>query len=319
MLSAAPTAAEASELSAAVVVCTARRERLPLLRACVAALLAGERRPDELIVVVDSNPVLYAELARTLPAPARLLTTERQGLSGARNVGIAATHADVVAFIDDDASADRRWLATILEAFAADGRTLAVGGPVLPRWGGERRWMCDQLLWVVGCTYDGHREDAGAIRNPIGANMAFRRRELVELGGFATGFGKRGEALATCDETELGLRVARVHGPERIRYLPVARVEHFVPPARVSWRHLARRSFAEGLAKGRLARIYERPALGVERRYARTLLRSTVPRMLLASVRGADSRALGGAFAILTSLALAAAGVAAERVAGRSR
>lgn len=299
-----------SELTAAVVVCTSSDERLALLRACVAALLTAERAPDELIVVVDNNQSLHSELTGLLPAPVRLLSTKQQGLSGARNTGLEVARSSVVAFVDDDAAVDASWLQAIVDAFA-DRHTLAVGGPVVPRFDGDRKWMCDALLWVVGCTYSGHREDAGPIRNPIGCNMAFRRRELIAAGGFATGFGKRGNALETCDETELGLRIARLHGPGRIRYVPDARVQHAVPQCRVSWRHLLRRSLAEGLAKGRLQRIYTSPAVKPERRYVRLLITGTIPELLFEGLRGRDRQAVASAAAIVASLFITAVGFAA--------
>jgi GT2 family glycosyltransferase len=264
--------------------------------------LVGSHPPDELFVVVNTNLPLSVELARSLPREVRLLHCRRPGLSEARNVGIAAASADVVAFVDDDATVDQDWLSAVVTAFEHDERILGVGGQVIPAWGADRRWMPDELLWVVGCTYSGHREDAGPIRNPVGCNMAFRRRELIAVGNFATTFGKRGTALATCDETELGLRVEQLHGPGRICYLPQARVQHFVPPTRISWRLLVRRSLSEGLAKGRLHRLYRRPALGVERRYARLLLTERVPRLIVESVRRRDSDPALGAAAILASL-----------------
>jgi glycosyltransferase involved in cell wall biosynthesis len=299
------------ELSAAVVVCTSSHERAPLLRACVDSLLDGERQADELMVVVDSNPSLARELSTTLPRHVRVLECGQQGLSAARNVGIAAACSDVVAFLDDDATADRRWLDSLMEAFAADGRLLGLGGPVLPTWAAKRKWMPDELLWVVGCTYRGHRRDAGPMRNPIGCNMAFRRRDLIVLGSFAPSFGKRGNALATCDETELALRLERTHGPDRIRFIPDARVHHLVPETRVSWRLLVRRSVSEGLAKGRLQRLYSRPALGPERSYARLLLAEAVPRLLLDGVRQRDRDSVLGAVAIVASLTITGAAFAA--------
>jgi glycosyltransferase involved in cell wall biosynthesis len=289
-------------LTACVVVCTATHERATLLRACLDSLLAGVRVPDELLVVVDGNPSLRAELAASLPASVRLLETERRGLSEARNVGIRAATADVIAFVDDDAAPRPEWLSSLMDAFAADDDVLGLGGPVEPDWGAERRWLRDELLWIVGCTYRGHREDAGPIRNPIGCNMAFRRRELVAVGSFATQFGKRGNALETCDETELSLRIERAHGPGRIRYVPAARVRHFVPATRISWRLLVRRSLSEGLAKGRLRRLYLQPALGPERTYARRLVVEAVPRLLFDGLRRRDGRAVMGAVAILLSL-----------------
>ncbi len=293
-----------SEVTAAVVVCTSTHERAPLLRACVDSLVGGQRKPDELIVVVDSNPELRSELVASLPESVHLLESGRQGLSEARNVGIAACDSDVVAFVDDDAAVGPRWLSTLLEAFDSDEALLGAGGPVVPRWGGERRWLRDELLWVVGCTYSGHREDAGPIRNPIGCNMAFRRRELIAAGSFATNFGKCGNALETCDETELSLRIEHLHGPNRIRYVPEAQVQHFVPRNRISWRLVVRRSLSEGLAKGRLHYLYKRPALGPERDYARLLVTKTVPRLLLDGVREGDRRSALGAAAITVSLLL---------------
>jgi glucosyl-dolichyl phosphate glucuronosyltransferase len=292
-------------MTAAVVVCTASRERAGLVRACVESLLAGARPPDEIVVVVDGNASLEAELADALPAAVRVIGTNGGGLSKARNVGIRAAESDVVAFVDDDATVDRRWLAQLLRVLADDD-LLGVGGPVLPRWGADRQWLSDELLWVVGCTYRGHREEPGPIRNPIGCNMAFRRRELVSVGGFATGFGKRGNALETCDETELSLRLGRAYGHGRIHYAPAAVVHHFVPPARVSWRLLVRRSLSEGLSKGRLHHLYGPSALGVESTFVRRLLGRALPRLLVAGVVKRDASAIASAAAVVLSLSITA-------------
>jgi glucosyl-dolichyl phosphate glucuronosyltransferase len=304
-------------LSVAVVVCTASRERRGLLLECVESIQSGERRPEELFVVVDRNHALADDLATGLPPPARVLESGRGGLSHARNTGISAARSDLVAFVDDDVIVDREWLARLVEAFEADEGVLGAGGPIEPRWGAERRWLCDELLWVVGCTYAGHREDAGPIRNPIGANMAFRRGELVSLGGFAAGFGKRGRTLGTCEETELSLRLERAAGPGRIRYVPAARVRHFVPPARISWRLLLRRSVSEGLSKGRLGRMYSAPALGTEGRYVRGLLLSAMPGLLIRGLRSRDITQLAGAVAVVVSLVLSGAAFVAGSVATR--
>jgi GT2 family glycosyltransferase len=306
-------------LSTSVVVCIAAQERLPLLRKCVDSLLAGERPPDEILVVVDQNPLLAAELEGSLPARARLLRTQRQGNSEGRNVGIRAATSDVVAFVDDDATVEPGWLSSLMEPFASD-QVLGVGGPVVPAWGADRGWLPDELLWVVGCTYRGHREDPGPIRNPIGCNMAFRRRELAAVGGFATEFGKRGNALVICDETEIGLRFERAHGPDRIRYVPAARVRHYVPAARLGWRTFVKRCLAEGLSKGRLHRIYRGAAVRAERGYVRRLLVNAIPRLLVAGIRRRDRRALQGAAAILASLSITGAAFVAGAVrAGRGQ
>jgi glycosyltransferase involved in cell wall biosynthesis len=254
------------------------------------------------LVVVDGNPALEVSVAGWLPPRARLLHTERRGNSEARNVGLLAASSDTVAFVDDDATVERDWLAELMQPFEESHRVLGAGGAVLPRWAGDRRWLPDELLWVVGCTYRGHRENPGPLRNPIGCNMAFRRRELLDIGGFSTEFGKRGNALVICDDTEVGLRLARAYGPGRIQYVPSARVNHFVPTARIGWKVLALRCTSEGLSKGRLQQLYPGAAVSAERSYLRRLLTEALPRLLLGGLTTRNIRSMQGAAAILFSV-----------------
>jgi glycosyltransferase involved in cell wall biosynthesis len=50
----------------------------------------------------------------------RYLSTSRMGTSAARNLGIAASHGDLIAFTDDDVEASPDWLALIVDEFTAD-------------------------------------------------------------------------------------------------------------------------------------------------------------------------------------------------------
>jgi GT2 family glycosyltransferase len=296
-----------TDLSAAVVVCVASNEREQMLRACVDSLLGGTRPPDELIVVVDQNPELHATLSATLPFGVQVLTTPRQGNSEGRNVGIRAATSDVVAFVDDDAAVEPEWLERLLGAFVAQPGLVGAGGAVIPRFMGDRRWLPDELLWVVGCTYAGHRTDPGPIRNPIGCNMAYRRDALLEVGTFATEYGKQGDKLVICDETELCLRLEGRFGPGRITFVPSARVLHNVPPSRITWPHLYRRSLMEGLSKARLRRTYADRALASERGYVRRLLLRTVPGLAIGGVLRRDVQAVLGAGAVLLTLSVTTA------------
>jgi GT2 family glycosyltransferase len=303
-------------LSVSVVVPTASHEREPLLHACVASLLQGGRVPDELFVVVDHNPQLEAKLADSLPAEIGLLRSERPGSSGSKNTGIRVASSDIVAFVDDDATVEPDWLCSLVEPLEASDELIGVGGAVVPAWGTDGRSLPDELLWLVGCTYRGHRQDAGPIRNPIGCNMAFRRRELLALGSFAAEFGRPRNVY--CDETELGLRLERTHGPGRIRYVPAARVHHHIPERRLGWRVLIARCVREGLSKGRLHRLYHGAALASERGYVRRVLLDAVPRLLVRGIHGRDRRSmLNGAMILVALLVTAAAFVVGVATAGR--
>jgi GT2 family glycosyltransferase len=307
-----------SGLSAAVVVCAASAEREPLLRACMHSLLGGVRVPDEILVVVDQNPALEASVASWLAPATRLLRSTSSGISASRNAGLRAATSDVVAFVDDDAVAEPDWLLRVMQPFEESGDVLGAGGAVVPEWERDAGWLPDELLWVVGCTYLGHRESAGPTRNPIGCNMAFRRRELTALGGFSPAFGKRGATLRTCDETEVCLRLERIHGRGRIRCVPAARVRHHIPAARLGWKTLVMRSVSEGLSKGRLRRVYGRPALDAERAYALKLLTHGVPRLLHRGALQRDGRSVMGAAAIVLTLGVTGASyLGGELMAGR--
>lgn len=287
--------------TAAVVVCVASDQREGMLRACVDSLLAGTRVPDELFVVVDQNPGLQERLA-SLPDAVQLMSTPRQGNSEGRNVGIRSATSDVVAFVDDDAAVEPAWLERMMDVFEADDELVGAGGAVVPKFLEGRRWLPDELLWVVGCTYAGHRTDAGPIRNPIGCNMAYRREALLQVGAFATEYGKQGDKLVICDETELCLRLEGAFGEGRITFVPDARVLHNVPPTRITWHGLYRRCLAEGLSKGRLRRRYRDRALASERGYVQRLVLRTVPAMALGGALRRDSQQVLGAAAIVMTL-----------------
>jgi GT2 family glycosyltransferase len=302
---------QSETLSVGVVICTATYEREPVLRRSVAALLGARRAPEEVIVVVDRNPALARHLAATLPGGVQVRTTQGAGGNSAgRNVGIAAARTDVVAFVDDDGVADAHWLERLMAAFEAQPGLVGAGGQVVPHWEGDASWLPEELLWVAGCTYAGHRRDAGPIRNPIGCNMAFRRVALLVVGGFATEFGKNGGAFAICDETELCLRLAERFGEDRIVYVPAAAVVHHVSASRLTARGLVHRALSEGLSKGRLHRRYRDRALAAETGYVRRLLLRTVPGLLLRAVRHGDRAAARGAAAVVVTLAVTAASFA---------
>ncbi|MEY9967929.1 glycosyltransferase involved in cell wall biosynthesis [Streptacidiphilus sp. MAP12-16] len=268
-----------------VVICAYTTDRWDDLSAAIESVQAQREPVDELLLVVDHCPELAAR-ARAEMCGVRIVTNrERQGLSGARNSGVDVACGDVVAFLDDDAVADPDWSGRLLSGYR-DPRVLGVGGLVRPWWEtGRPAWFPPEFDWVVGCSYRGLPQHRSAVRNFIGANMSFRRSELLAVGGFRTDLGRVGSRPLGCEETELCLRVS-AHNPDGVLlYEPTAAVRHHVPRARTSWAYFRSRCFAEGLSKAAVARhAGAGPALASERTY----LRSTIPHAL---ARGLRSRA----------------------------
>jgi hypothetical protein len=151
--------------------------------------------------------------------------------------------------------------------------------------------------------------------------MSFRREALAAAGAFREDLGRRGADPLGCEETELAIRVLRTHPGGTILYVPTARVEHFVPPERATWRYFRRRCFGEGRSKALVAdRVGPADALAVEARYATRTLPAGVLRGLRDAACGQPA-GLGRAAAIVAGLAVTAAGFAlgtAERRRGDS-
>jgi GT2 family glycosyltransferase len=267
---------EASD--ADVVVCAFAWGRFGRTVAAVESALSQEPGPAEVIVVVDHNPALLAALRERLPGQVRLVSTVGPpGLGASWNTGVGCGTAPVIAFLDDDAVAEPGWLAALVRPFH-DPAVLATGGVAKPIWTGTRpRWLGDEWLWVVGCTYAGMPR-AGAVRNVLGCNMAFRADVLSELGGFKLGIGRLGHLPLGGGETELCIR-ARQRWPDRsVLAVEDAVVHHHVTRARQTTGYFVRRCFYEGVSKALIRRLTGPDAIQIERAYVRTTLLQAVQR-----------------------------------------
>jgi len=210
-------------------------------------------RGDYEIMVVDNASTdatkeIVLRLMSEIPN-LRYAYSEKPGLSNARNRGIAEAAAPVVAFLDDDALADRGWLSAILDSFKSEPPPACVGGPVEP-W-----WEIPQPGWfpvsLVGC----HNRFYGAVAHPyrypaeqpIGCNMAFLKERVVGIGGFSADLQKYN------DETELISRIVRAGGA--IFYEPRARVRHLVAKERLGLGWQIKRHYEEGKSLAGMATL----------------------------------------------------------------
>jgi hypothetical protein len=126
-----PELAEHPKVS--VVVCAFNAETT--MAACLASLRALRYPAFEVIVVNDGSTDQTGAIAEQFEG-VHVIHQENKGLSAARNVGIAASAGEIVAFTDSDCVVDPDWLHHLVAAFLSSGLP-AVGGPNLPppdRW-----------------------------------------------------------------------------------------------------------------------------------------------------------------------------------------
>jgi O-antigen biosynthesis protein len=220
--------------SGAVILSTTGGDREQLER-CLASLRRQSHEDFE-VLVVDNRPVrkgtraLVDELAAE-DGRVRYVAEPRAGLSVARNRGLTATDADFVAFTDDDVVVDPHWLDWLLGPFA-DPTVAATCGMVLPfELETEAQKRFERYLGfsrgVERREHDlGTGHAAGIPCYPFladvfgsGNSMAFRRRELLESGGFDPALGAGSPSYAG-EETDAFSRAILRGG--RIVYEPRA-------------------------------------------------------------------------------------------------
>lgn len=129
------------------------------LAAAVESALAGDRKPDELIVVHD-GPGGEPDLAGALRGAGvgyRYIRGDRPSLPRSRNLGIDAASGDVIVFGEDDLAFPPEYFARVEALYAADaeeqvggiGAVIREPGPrrlprraweLLARWLGEGSW-----------------------------------------------------------------------------------------------------------------------------------------------------------------------------------
>ncbi|MET8571392.1 glycosyltransferase family 2 protein [Streptomyces sp. NPDC004783] len=305
-----------------VVICVYTEDRWEDILAAVASVRAQSRPALETLLVVDHNEALLDRLLKEyeeLPDVRVSANAGPRGLSAGRNTGIAASRGEVVAFLDDDAVAERDWLAHFAAGYA-DPAVMAVGGRTEPVWASGRRpaWFPEEFDWVVGCTYRGLPPGRVRVRNVLGGNASFRREAFDAAGGFATGIGRDGDKRPLgCEETELCIRLARARPDAVLLIDDRAVIHHRVPEPREHFGYFRTRTYAEGLSKALVARsVGAGKGLESERRYATRVLPAGVVRGLRDAVLARPGGA-GRAGAIVAGVLTAAGGYVVGSVRAR--
>jgi glycosyltransferase involved in cell wall biosynthesis len=209
-----------------------------------------------------------------------------QGLSHARNHGIAIARGQYILFTDDDVLPEGDWLVRVV-AGLGDHQADACGGYIAPIWEAPPpAWLTERFYGFLAVRTD--REDDyiidSASRAPFGANMAFRRSVFERVGLFDTERGRKGKLLASGEDGEMFERILAA-GLKAV-FLGTARVHHKVEAFRMTKTYLRRwrRQTSQNLAISRgmpgERRVFNIP-LYLFPQFARAIFR-----MLAARIRG---------------------------------
>ncbi len=239
--------------SVTVLICTYNRaENLAETLMALATMRPGAGYRTQ-VVVVDNNSTdatreVIQRAAAASPFPVSYLFEARQGKSFALNTGLEAATGDIIALTDDDVVPEPDWLDRIVAAFRTNDITFTFG-KVLPRWTTqpppELLMPRSHEIWGPLAIVDYGDEPMlypsgnPGERLPVGANLAFRRDVLVEIGGWRTDLGKVNNTLISGEDHEIFFKL-QAAGLYSGLYDPANRVRHLVPASRLTRRYFRR-------------------------------------------------------------------------------
>jgi glycosyltransferase involved in cell wall biosynthesis len=176
-----------TRVGVSLIICT--RDRSRQLSACLESVrrIIFEQ-PWELILVdngsVDKTDNVIQEFIETVSVPATYVFEPVPGLANAHNAGLTAARGEILAFTDDDCYPAEDFLTQIWSAFADPSVGYITG----------RIMLHDPTDYPLGINeaLSPHTFPGGSfvrVGSVHGANMAFRRQVLIDIGGFDPLFG----------------------------------------------------------------------------------------------------------------------------------
>jgi len=241
-----------------VIVCT--YNRAAFLRATIHSILSQSLEKSRYAIVVvdnasiDDTATVVREFQDRPTCPEIIFVQEpTQGLGHARNTGCKHAKGRYLAFIDDDCTADERWLQSLVSCYEnVLPEPWSVGGPVMPLYNRPKPgWFKDEY------ETDTWGEQPRFLRKGesfTGCNMSFRKDVIEKFGGFDVTLGMKGERLALAEETNLFRTIwSRELGNNRLYYSPQALVYHMIDPYKMTVSYQLKRAFAAGQASYAMA------------------------------------------------------------------
>jgi glycosyltransferase involved in cell wall biosynthesis len=184
--------------------------RVAALRHAMSSLLGQDAPADAYeVIVVDNNcNDGTAELLELIAdRRVRCLREPRQGLSYARNAGIAVARGDLIAFTDDDVEVARDWIRRIISTLDARPDVDGVGGRVLPEWHSRHpAWLTSAHWGPLALQDHGDRVrlfDRHLPLGLIGANLALRAAVFARVGQFSPDVQRVGDSIGSTEDHDL--------------------------------------------------------------------------------------------------------------------
>lgn len=169
----------------------------------------------EIIILPDEENKKYKELKED---KIRIIKTGSMGPAKKRDIGARKSRGEILAFIDDDAYPDKKWLENALINFNEE--VVGVGGPTLtPEESNFFQKLSGEVLasYLVSgpVKYRHEKAKRREINDYPSCNLFVKKAAFLKAGGFDTGFWP-GEDTKLC--LELSKEGKLIYDPEVIVY-----------------------------------------------------------------------------------------------------
>jgi glycosyltransferase involved in cell wall biosynthesis len=218
------------------------------------SLVQQSMRPEEYEIILvdncstDRTKDIVREKFPNVPN-LRYIYEPKAGLNHARNCGWTHAKGKYVAFLDDDAIASPHWLEKIVEVFeTVVPLPGCVGGEVEAIWEAPRPvWLSNSMLSLLTILSWG--ESPKFLQAPqflAGANFAFTKDLLEEVGGFVAGLDRIGNKMLSNGDVMIERAVEKQGF--LCYYHPQISVRHHIPATRLTQKWFLNRFYWQGIS-----------------------------------------------------------------------
>jgi len=223
-------------MKTSVIICTYNRS--VSLKRTLESLwkMSGLESIDWELIIVDNNSSdnthdVVNNFIQSSKFPCKYIYENKQGLSYARNKGIAEATGEILSFTDDDVIVEKYWLQNIRNEFK-NKEVACIGGKILPIWENPQpAWLRGDLLQFLALQDLG--EEKIELDSPViwGANLSIRSSMFKKYGLFDPTLGNIEGKLYGGEETKF-VRMLLENG-ENVLYCPDILVHHCIPGFRM--------------------------------------------------------------------------------------
>lgn len=183
---------------------------------CLNSIFGQTHKPDEVIVVDGRSTDKTREIAEKFPVKI-ILAPLRDTYGTSRNLGVKEANGEIVAFLDSDDRADRKWLESLIEAFSEDEIVIAGSKRIYVyphNWFSEFKWDLlggrKQRRRERGLTKveDVNRKKYVPIKlfgKHLGTSGSAYRKEAIKRAGY---FNE--DMFFGCEDIDLGIRIIKL-------------------------------------------------------------------------------------------------------------